>query len=88
MAQVAGQLRDRVKQCSHDGWKCGCLERIDVYGMGVTYVQYKDNTGGYNKNIQVTAETKLKVARQIQTMFTRYVGQMDIRQSYLMVTID
>ena len=70
MARVAGQLRDRVKQCLPNGWKCGCLEGIDVYGMGVTNVQGKDNTGGYTKNIQVTAEAKRKSAMYILTMFT------------------
>ena len=41
------------------------------YGMGVTNVQGKDNTGGYTKNIQVTAEAKRKSAMYILTMFTR-----------------
>ena len=71
MAQVACLLRERVKQCLWNRWKCDYLEGIDVYGMGVTNVQGKDNTGGYNKNIEVTAEAKPKVAMQIQTMFTQ-----------------
>ena len=49
--QVACLLWDRVKQCLLSGWKCNFLEGIDVYGMGVTNVYGKDNTGGYNKNI-------------------------------------
>ena len=71
MAWVVCLLQDRVKQCLRNRWKCVCLEGINVYGMGVTNVQGKDNTGGYNKNIEVTAEAKPKVAMQIQTMFTQ-----------------
>ncbi len=51
MARVASLLRDRVKQCLQNMWKCGCLEGIHVYAMEVSNIQGKDNTGGYNKII-------------------------------------
>ena len=49
MARVASLLRDRVKQCLQNMWKCGCLEGIHVYAMEVSNIQGKDNTGGYKK---------------------------------------